>query len=117
MTTPSPDVDAYLAGFAGPVRDVLTEIRRVLHEAVPEAGEAISYDVASLTLDGSSFVWFAGWSKHVSVYPVPGGDAALDDAVAPYVAGKGTLRFPLSKPVPYDVVAQVGAALAAARRG
>jgi uncharacterized protein YdhG (YjbR/CyaY superfamily) len=117
MSERSPEVDAYLAGFAKPVRDVLTEIRRVLHEAVPGAGEAISYDVASLTLDGTSFVWFAGWSKHVSVYPVPGGDAALDEVVAPYVAGKGTLKFPLSKPVPLDLVARVGAALAEARRG
>ena len=116
MSSSAADVDGYIATFAEPVREVLDEVRRVLHDAVPDAGEAISYGMASLTLDGRSFVWFAGWSRHVSLYPVPGGDTVLDEALAPYVASKGTLKFPLSKQVPYDLVARAGAALAASRQ-
>ena len=112
MTDSTAAVDAYIAAFPDPVRDVLLEIRRVLHEAVPLAGEAISYGVASLTLDDRSFVWFAGWKQHVSLYPVPGGDDALTASLASYASGKGTLTFTLSSPVPYDLVARVGVALA-----
>jgi len=117
MTEPANDVDGYIAAFPAPVRDVLGSIRRTLHEAVPGAGEAISYKVASLTLDGRPFVWFAGWSRHVSVYPVPGGDEALGEALAAYRSSKGTLKFVLAEPVPYELVARVGAALAEQSRG
>jgi uncharacterized protein YdhG (YjbR/CyaY superfamily) len=112
MTDATNDVDGYITSFPAPVREVLTSMRQTLHEAVPEAGEAISYDVASLTLEGRPFVWFAGWSRHVSLYPVPGGDDALTEALAPYRSGKGTLKFLLAAPVPYELVARVGAALA-----
>jgi uncharacterized protein YdhG (YjbR/CyaY superfamily) len=117
MSDPLSDVDGYVGGFPAPVREVLDSIRRTLHEAVPGAGEAISYDVASLTLDGRPFVWFAGWSRHVSLYPVPGADEALIEALATYRSGKGTLKFVLAKPVPYELVARVGAALAEQARG
>ena len=72
----------------------------------------ISYDMPTLTLHGRSVVHFAGWKGHVSVYPLPSGDAEFEAAVAPYRSGASTARFPLSEPVPYDLVARIAELLA-----
>ncbi|RMI30048.1 iron chaperone [Nocardia stercoris] len=108
-------VDAYIAGFPPAVRDRLTEIREVIHRAIPAATEAISYKIPVFRLDGRNVVFFAGWKDHLSVYPVPEGDAEFEAAVAPYRSGRGTLKFPLDRPVPYDLVA--GVAVRLAQRG
>ena len=102
-------VDAYIERFPEEVRTVLQEVRRTLHDAVPGAGETISYAIPALTLDGRVLLYFAGWQKHVSVYPVPHGDEALVRALEPYRSGKGTLAFPLGEPVPYDLIGRVAA--------
>jgi len=64
---------------------------------------------------GRDLVYFAAWRKHLSVYPVPDADEALARELAPYLAGRGTLRFPFSKPVPYPLIGRVAAALAEQR--
>ncbi|GAA4355943.1 iron chaperone [Angustibacter luteus] len=114
MGKPPEDVDAYLETFPDDVRDVLGRIRRTAHDAVPGATEKISYGIPTLVLDGRSLVHFAGWKQHVSLYPAPD-DHALAQRIEPYHNGKGTLRFPLDRPVPYDLVADVVRALAASR--
>jgi uncharacterized protein YdhG (YjbR/CyaY superfamily) len=109
-------VDEYIRSRPDDVQQILLEIRRRMHAAVPGAGETISYGIPAMTLGGKHLVYFGAWKSHISVYPVPAGDAALDQRLAPYRAGKGTLRFGLDKPVPYEVIGQVAAALAAQRR-
>lgn len=112
-------VEEYLSALPEDVREVVAEIRRRVLRVVPDAGERISYDMPGMTSGGKVFVHFAGWKKHVSVYPVP--DTADDDpltaALAPYAGEKGTLKFPLSSPVPYDLVEQVAARLVVQRGG
>ena len=110
-------VDGYIESFPEPARAVLSEMRMVLHQAVPGAGETISYEIPTLTLDGRSLVYFAGWKRHVSVYPVPAGDDAFEAAIAPYRSGRGTLRFPLAEAIPYDLVTELARLLAADRPG
>ncbi|PXX60450.1 uncharacterized protein YdhG (YjbR/CyaY superfamily) [Nocardia tenerifensis] len=105
-------IDTYIAAFPEEVRGILTEIRRTIQGALPEATEAISYDIPTFKVNGRNIVHFAGWKSHISVYPIPDGDKAFDRAVEPYRAGKGTLKFPLSKPIPYDLIAQIATALA-----
>jgi uncharacterized protein YdhG (YjbR/CyaY superfamily) len=109
-------IDAYVSSQPAHVRAVLQEIRRSVHEAVPGAGEMISYGMPTITLSGRYLVYFAGWKHHVSVYPVPRGTPGLQAEMEPYLTGKGTLKFPLGKPVPYDLIARVAAQLAAERR-
>jgi uncharacterized protein YdhG (YjbR/CyaY superfamily) len=109
-------VDEYIASFPAEVQEVLQEIRRTCHAAVPDAGEMISYGLPTITLGGKYVVYFAGWTHHVSVYPVPDGDAAFRASLAPYRAAKGTLMFPLGKPVPYGLIGKVAALLAVQRR-
>jgi uncharacterized protein YdhG (YjbR/CyaY superfamily) len=108
-------VDEYLASFPPAARAVLEEVRRTIHRAAPEAEEAISYQIPTFKLDGKPVVYFAGWKHHISLYPVPEADGATAERLARYQTGKGTLRFPLDQPVPYDLVAQVVALLLAAR--
>ena len=103
-------IDEYLAGLPADVRPIIERIRKTLHAAVPDAGEKIAYQMPTLTLDGTSLVHFSGWKQHVSLYPVPPVDDELAAAIAPYVAGKGTLKFPLNQPVPYDLISRLAKA-------
>jgi uncharacterized protein YdhG (YjbR/CyaY superfamily) len=110
-------VGEYIGSFPGDVQDILRQVRSTIQGAVPEAGERISYGIAAVTLGGRDLVYFAGWQKHISVYPVPTEDADLTRELAPYLAAKGTLRFPLREPVPYPLIGRVAAALAQQRQG
>ena len=100
-------VDEYIASFPADARAVLENIRRAILGAVPGAGEAISYRIAAITLDGFPVLYFAGWKRHVSVYPVPAADADLARRLEPYRSAKSTLKFPLSEPVPYELIAEI----------
>ena len=102
-------IDEYIAGCPAEVRPTLEEIRRRVHETVPGAGETIRYSMPTMTLDGSSLVHFAAWKKHVAVYPAPEptDDDAFERALAPHRGDKGTLRFPLDEPIPFDLIARV----------
>ncbi|WP_159840118.1 iron chaperone [Nocardia sp. CY41] len=108
-------VDAYLAAFPADVREILDAIRRAIRAALPDATEAISYDIPTFRLHGRNVVHFAGWKQHVSLYPIPDGDPALERELEPYRAGKGTLRFRLGEPVPYELIARIATALAERR--
>lgn len=110
-------VDEYIASFPPEVQDILKAVRHTLHEAVPGAEEKISYQIPTLTLGGKAVVYFSGWSKHISVYPVPEVDDELAAQLAPYRAGKGTLQFPLNQPVPHDVIAEVASLLSSSPSG
>jgi uncharacterized protein YdhG (YjbR/CyaY superfamily) len=108
-------VDEYVASFPQDVQDILTEIRHRIQEAVPAAEETISYRIPAMTLGGKQLVYFAAWKQHISVYPVPAADPAFERELAPYLATKGTLKFPLTRPIPYDLIARVATLLARQR--
>ena len=115
MATTFATVDEYIDSFPDDVRILLEEIRRRIRTAVPEASETISYQIPTFTLDGRAFVYVAGWKHHIAVYPIPTGDGSLEQVLAPYRAAKGTLRFPLKEPIPYDLIERVAMLLAADR--
>ncbi len=108
-------VDDYISTYPDDVQVVLQTLRRTIHEAVPGCGETIRYQMPTITLDGRSLVHFAGWKKHVSVYPMASGDPDLERDLAAYAGHKGTVRFPLGAPVPFDLVARLAGLLAAQR--
>lgn len=103
-------VEDYLASLSDEVREPLAiALERVQH-LVPEPGLVISYQIPTLTSGGRRVVHLAGWKSHLSLYPAPE-DEALQAELAPYVAGKGTLKFELRKPIPYELIDRVVAAL------
>src|SRR5262245_46786634 len=115
MAKQAETVDAYIGACPEDVQQILHEIRRRVHAAVPDAGEKISYGIPAMTLAGKSLVHFGAWKTHISVYPVPSGEPELEQELAPFRSGKGTLTFALSKPIPYDLISRVAAALARQR--
>lgn len=109
-------IDDYIASQPAEIQPVLQEIRKSIHETLTDAGEMISYGIPTITLNGHYVVYFAAWKHHVSVYPVPHADQDLVAEMAPYLSGKGTLKFPLNKPVPYGLIAKVAGQLGLDRR-
>ena len=109
------NIDDYIATFAPAVQSLLEQVRSAMHRAVPTAGEAISYRIPTLTLNGRSLVYFAGWKDHLSIYPVPAGDEAFQKEVARYHTGKGTLHFAYRDPIPYDLIERLASLLAQQR--
>lgn len=116
MTEHFASVDEYISSFPVEVQAALNEIRIRCHAAVPGSGEMISYGIPTITLDGKYVVYFAAWAHHISVYPVPVGDAEFVTEIAPYRSAKGTLKFPLGKAIPYQLIEKTAALLAAGRR-
>ena len=108
-------LEAYLTSFPDEVRPVLEQVRKTIRTAVPGAEETISYDIPTFKLGGRAVVYFAGWKHHVSVYPIPQADEALERDLAPFRAAKGTLKFPLDRPVPYELIGRAAAVLAGQR--
>jgi uncharacterized protein YdhG (YjbR/CyaY superfamily) len=100
-------IDDYIGSFPDGVQVVLDEVRRRIRGVLPDAEEAIRYDIPTFRVDGRSIVHFAGWKQHISVYPVPAGDEAFQREIQPYRSGRGTLKFPLDRPIPYDLIERV----------
>ena len=90
---------------------ILNRVRRLVKEAVPESREKISYNIPAFTLD-RTFMYFAVFNAHVSVFPPVHADARLAKVLAPYRNAKGNLRFPLDEPVPWALLGRVARALA-----
>jgi uncharacterized protein YdhG (YjbR/CyaY superfamily) len=100
-------MDEYIAKFPKNVRDVLEELRRVIRESAPEAEEAISYGMPTFKLNGN-LVHFAAWKNHVGFYP--GGSSAIEafkKELSPFKQSKGTVQFPIDKPIPFDLVKKI----------
>ena len=98
-------IDEYLATQPGPVKAALQTVRGAIRRAVPEAEEAISYQMPAFRLQGRVMIFFAGWKEHYSIYPATDGLAeAFRKELAGYEISKGTIRFPLSEPVPVKLI-------------
>ena len=106
-------VDEYIATHPESVRAILQRVRRTIRKALPGAEEAISYQIPTYKLHGGYVVYFAGWKQHYSLYPATGRlVAAFKDDLAPYEVNKGTIRFPLSQPVPVKLIGRIARFLA-----
>jgi uncharacterized protein YdhG (YjbR/CyaY superfamily) len=108
MTAPGEAaVDDYLSAFAPEVRERLTRLRSVILEHLPGGEQTVRYGMPAVMLGQRYGLHFAGWKKHVALYPVPVFDGPLEARLAPYRSGKDTVRFLHTQEVPYDLVAEV----------
>jgi uncharacterized protein YdhG (YjbR/CyaY superfamily) len=110
-------VEQYIDGLAEEVRAIFENLRATIKQAAPNAKEAISYGIPTFDLNGRHLLFIAAWKRHISIYPLPGGDEALQQDLSPYKREKGTIQFPLSKPIPYDLVRRIAAQLITERAG
>ena len=99
-------IDEYIDTFPKDIQAVLEKIRKTIRKAAPGSEEAISYQMPTFKLNGN-LVHFAAYKNHIGFYPVPSGIEAFKGELLPYIAGKGTLRFSLDKPIPYDLIEKV----------
>ena len=97
------DIDEYIAGFPPDVQEILEEVRATIRSAAPGAEEAISYQIPTFRLEGN-LVHFAAFKKHIGFYPTPTGIDEFTDELSGYQGGKGSVQFPLDKPMPFDLI-------------
>ena len=97
------DVDEYIGSFPPDVQKILEKLRETIHRTAPEAEEAIRYGMPTFRLNGN-LVHFAAYRHHIGFYPTPTGIEAFEEELAPYKHAKGSVQFPLDKPIPYDLV-------------
>jgi uncharacterized protein YdhG (YjbR/CyaY superfamily) len=101
-------VDEYIASQPEAMQGVLGRVRSAIRKAVPRAEEVISYNIPAYKLHNRPVLYFAGWKQHYSLYPATGRvAAAFQRELAPYEVTKGTIRFPLSQPVPVKLIGRI----------
>ena len=103
---PASTIDEYIAGFPADIREILEKIRSTIHTAVPEAAEAIRYGLPTFVLNGN-LVHFGGFKNHIGFYPTPSGIEAFGSELAGFATAKGSVRFPLDKPIPYNLIKRI----------
>ena len=99
-------IDEYIAEFPENVRDILEELRRVIRQAAPQAQEAIRYGIPTFRLNGN-LVHFAAFKNHIGFYPTPSAIEDFKEELSSYRQAKGSVQFPINKPIPYDLVRKI----------
>ncbi len=107
MSKQAKTVDAYIDSFPSPVRVMLVQIRTLIKNEAPEAIESISYGMPAYKTHGKPLVYFAAFSNHIGFYATPTGHAAFEKELSAYKQGKGSVQFPLDKPLPLQLVKKI----------
>lgn len=102
----SQNIDEYIAGFPDKVQEILNKIRVTIKNAAPDAEEKISYQMPTFWLKGN-LVHFAAFKNHIGFYPIPSGIEEFKDELSAYEGGRGSVRFPLDKPIPFDLISKI----------
>ena len=98
--------EEYFAQFPEEIQQILEKIRTEIHQAAPDATEKISYQMPTFFLQGN-LVHFAAFKTHIGFYPVPSGIEKFKEELSQYKGGKGSVQFPLDKPIPYDLIRRI----------
>ena len=99
-------IDEYIATFPESIREILQKIRHAIRESAPQAQEAISYRIPTFKLNGN-LVHFAAFKDHIGFFPTSSGVEAFKEELSGYDTSKGTIRFPLDKPIPLDLIRKI----------
>ena len=100
---PSASVNEYIATADPHAKKALRDIRKIIKSAAPDAEEVISYQIPGYKYHGM-LVFFAAWKNHISLYPAPWGAESLKKEMSAYEGSKGTIKFPLDKPMPLTLI-------------
>lgn len=99
-------IDEYIATFPKDIQEVLEKLRATIRKAAPNAEETINYQIPTFTLKGN-LVHFAAFQKHIGFYPTPTGMEKFKKELSIYEGAKGSVKFPLDKPIPYDLISKI----------
>jgi uncharacterized protein YdhG (YjbR/CyaY superfamily) len=99
-------IDEYIATFPEYIQEILQKIRQAIKESAPQAQEAISYRIPTFKLNGN-LVHFAAFKDHIGFFPTSSGVDAFQKELSGYETSKGTIRFPLNKSIPFDLIRKI----------
>jgi uncharacterized protein YdhG (YjbR/CyaY superfamily) len=100
-------IDEYIAAFPADVQKILEEVRAVIKAAAPKAEEKISYQIPTFTLNGGNLVHFGAFKNHIGFYPTSSGTQAFQKELSVYKGAKGSVQFPLDKPMPLKLIRKI----------
>lgn len=107
MATTFSSVDEYIASFPVEARSGLERIRALIKRAAPQVVEEIKYGMPAMVIEGRHTIYFAGWKKHVGIYPVPKAPSALERDLEQYRGDKDAVKFPFKKPIDWELVEEL----------
>ena len=99
-------VDEYISAFPANKKKILRQVRQTIKQAAPQAEELISYNMPAYRYNGM-LVYFAGYKNHIGFYPITSAIKAFKKELAAYEGAKGTVRFPLDKPLPLGLISKM----------
>lgn len=97
----------YIDSFSGIHRELLMQMRNTIKSEAADAEESISYGMPAYKIKGKALVYFAGYKNHIGFYATPSGHAEFEKELSVYKQGKGSVQFPIDKPLPLDLVARI----------
>jgi uncharacterized protein YdhG (YjbR/CyaY superfamily) len=107
MQTKKPEnINEYIGGFPNDIQEILEKIRMTIQKAAPNAKEKISYSMPAFEQNGI-VVYFAAFKNHIGLYALPTGHEAFQKELSQYKSGKGSVQFPLNKPMPFDLITKI----------
>ena len=100
-------MEEFIARYPATVQVILQKIRAVIHKSAPKAEEAMSYGIPTFKLNGKNLVHFSAFKEHIGFYPTPSGIEKFKKELAVYEGAKGSVKFPLDKPIPYALITKI----------
>lgn len=107
MNTEFATVDEYIQTFPEDTQTLLEQVREAIKTSAPEAIEGIAYQMPAYKTNAKPLVYFAGFKSHIGLYATPTGHAEFKDELSAYKQGKGSVQFPLDKPIPLDLIKKI----------
>lgn len=107
MKTTYSSVDEYILSYPESIRNILGKIRDIILLAAPDATESIAYGIPAYKLNKKPLVYFAAFKNHVGFYATPTGHEAFAKELSIYKQGKGSVQFPISQPIPFDLIKKI----------
>ena len=102
----SKEIDKFISAFPEDVQEILNKVRETIREAAPDAEETINYGIPTFTLNGN-LVHFSAFKTHIGFYPTPTGVEKFKKELSRYEGAKGSVKFPLDKPIPYALISKI----------
>ncbi len=100
-------IDDFISAYPQEVQAILQKIRATIKKSAPEAEEAMSYGIPTFKLNGKNLVHFSAFKEHIGFYPTPTGIEKFKKELSAYEGAKGSVKFPLSKPIPYALIGKI----------
>jgi uncharacterized protein YdhG (YjbR/CyaY superfamily) len=104
---PTQTIDQFVSNFPPEVQTILQKIRALIQKSAPGAEEAMAYGMPTFRLNGKNLVHFSAFKEHIGFYPTPSGIAKFKKELSAYEGAKGSVKFPLSKPIPYALIGKI----------